>query len=148
MMTLVRGPLDLTRIPDSTGTYVLWFDLCRVIELNVGRFGPITVAPGALVYVGSAMGSGGLRARVKRHVRGPGRCHWHIDYLTAACAPSAFYVAPGNRRLECAWIQALQAAGAQAPVMGFGSSDCRQGCQAHLLSLPDGWTFQNLEELL
>ena len=148
MMTLVRGQPDLTAIPDSRGTYVLWFDLVRTVEIDVGRLGPITLAPGAFAYVGSAMGPGGLRARLKRHLGGPERRHWHIDYLTKTHRPSAFFVALGSQRLECAWTQAMLAAGAKTPVVGFGSSDCRQGCQAHFLSLPDSWTLQYLEELL
>lgn len=148
MMILVSGPLDLATVPDRAGTYVLWFSLDQALEISVGLIGLVALAPGALAYVGSAMGPGGLRARLKRHVGAPSRRHWHIDYLTTACRPSAFYCAPGIRRLECVWVQALQAAGAKVPVTGFGSSDCRRQCQSHLLRLPDGRTFEMFEDLL
>jgi hypothetical protein len=39
---------------------------------------------------------------------------------------------------ECVWVAALaRKPGVQAPFRGFGSSDCRAGCDAHLLHLPD-----------
>jgi Uri superfamily endonuclease len=36
--------------------------------------------PGYL-YVGSAFGRGGLRARVGHHARRAVRFHWHVDYI-------------------------------------------------------------------
>jgi HEAT repeat protein len=38
--------------------------------------------------------------------------------------------------------------GASTPAPGFGSSDCRNGCPAHLIRLPDGLTPTELEEVL
>ena len=41
------------------------------------------LAPGCYVYAGSARGPGGIRARVRRHLRPDKTPHWHIDQVTA-----------------------------------------------------------------
>ncbi len=102
---------------------------------NIGRLGDLVVQPGCYVYVGSAMGSGGLAARVGRHVRTDHCTHWHIDYLRRAARVDAIVYAAGEDR-ECAWADvALRAPGAVIPLRGFGSSDC--GCPAHLVYTPE-----------
>jgi len=122
--------------PNAKGAYLLLFKLDDAMELRVGKLGQVTLPPGWLVYVGSAMGPGGLRARLQRHVRPDKRLHWHIDYLTAVCAPVDWRVDVSVERRECAWVQHLLALpGASVPIPGFGSSDCRLGCPAHLLAL-------------
>ncbi len=88
------------------------------------------------------MGTGGLRARLGRHLRGEGKSHWHIDTLRRVarvqdiCYLAAPWITVGQR-LECLWSQALASLpGATVPVPGFGASDCRLGCPAHLVALP------------
>jgi Uri superfamily endonuclease len=92
---------------------------------------------GPYLYVGSARGAGGLRARVGRHLLGGGARHWHIDYLRAdAEVLGAFYTVT-DRMLECEWSQTLaQLPRAFIPVPHFGSSDCKSGCTAHLIAFP------------
>jgi len=92
--------------------------------------------PGHYVYLGSARGPGGLRARVGRHLRLDKARRWHVDHLTARAPITRVVGRPG--RSECALVRALLAHPlVAAPVRGFGSSDCR-ACPAHLLSLPAG----------
>ncbi len=120
----------------AKGAYYLLFRLDVALELKVGKLGPVTLPPGWLVYVGSALGPGGLSARLQRHLRSDKRLHWHIDYLTAVCAPVDWYAEISNVRLECAWVQRLLTLPEIAvPAPGFGSSDCREGCPAHLVAL-------------
>ena len=58
-------------------------------------------------------------------------------------------VVTDGARLECTWVKRLLALnGASAPAPGFGSSDCRNGCPAHLVRLPDGLKPAELEEIL
>ena len=58
-------------------------------------------------------------------------------------------VVTNGARLECTWVKRLLALlGASAPAPGFGSSDCRNGCPAHLVRLPDGLKQAELEEIL
>lgn len=108
------------------GAYVLVLRLGRPHRLRVGSLGERTFAPGVYAYVGSAMG--GLEARVDRHLRGPGRLRWHVDYLRAVACPLGAALVPARRRLECRLARRL---GRWLPVVrGFGSSDCR--CPGHL----------------
>ena len=110
---------------------------CLVFEnpgcaLNVGALGPVAFAPGWHIYVGSALGSGGLK-RLARHIslseardRKP---KWHIDSLLISNLFSLSYAvyAITGKKLECPLAQALGDPGVPA----FGSSDCR--CPSHLL---------------
>ncbi len=67
------------------GTYVLILHAgSPAARVAIGRFGVLAVQPGYYVYVGSAFGPGGLKARLAHHA-GPAKSpHWHIDYLRAA----------------------------------------------------------------
>jgi len=95
------------------------------------------LVPGIYVYVGSACGSGGLAARIARHLRTCKRLHWHIDYLTAMLQPIAILYRESTAHEECAWVQELlRAPGTTVPMKGFGSGDCRAGCPAHLVQIP------------
>jgi Uri superfamily endonuclease len=94
---------------------------------------------GDYIYVGSAFGPGGLRTRLGRHLRGDGHPHWHIDTLRAAASVVGYVFAIADQPVECRWSQALAALPqARIPAPGFGSSDCRSGCQAHLIAFPVG----------
>lgn len=103
------------------------------------------IPPDAIVVFGepegpplvAAAGPGGLRARVSRHMRSYKRPHWHIDALTSQHQPVAAVMREGEGARECTWVQDLVAmAGASVPANGFGSSDCRSACPAHLLVFP------------
>jgi Uri superfamily endonuclease len=139
--------------PREPGTYVLWFDIAAPITLSELKSQPASLLPGSYVYVGSALGPGGLQARVQRHMRldrAPGRVrrHWHVDTLTDLCRPNFLGYDVSPARQECRWAQILQAAGACWAIAGFGSSDCRQGCRAHLLTVPVSWSQETLKGLL
>ncbi len=122
-------------LPVSAGTYALWFWLTAPLTLSVGRLGQVRLGPGLAVYVGSARGPGGLRARVGRHLRGDGRPHWHIDALTTQVPVTAVWYTQAAQRLECVWVtQLLTVCDATIPGAGFGASDC--SCPAHLLAFP------------
>ena len=124
--------INLTRAP---GTYALVLENARPARVAVGRLGSIDLRRGFHVYVGSALGPGGLQARVGRHL-GPARAvHWHIDYLRrAARIVEVWYVLDSVRR-EHAWAETLGGlAGASIPMPEFGASDC--ACSAHLFHFP------------
>ncbi len=117
----------------APGTYVLLF-ACRVtVCRDVGRLGRIALEPGHYLYVGSAFGPGGVRARVARHLRRDKRLHWHLDYLREALEPlEAWYTLDAVRR-EHEFAAALAAWRGAEGVRGFGSSDC--ACPSHLFAL-------------
>jgi Uri superfamily endonuclease len=99
--------------------------------LQIGRWGELAVRPGFYLYVGSALGPGGLLARVSRHCRGVAKKqHWHIDYLHAHSKPVAVWYRYSRRRLEHDWATVLVQMVGTVPVEGFGCSDCN--CDAHL----------------
>jgi len=121
----------LSPLPPLPGTYALVLRVSRRLEILVGRLDKLEVQPGFYVYVGSALGPGGLAARVGRHCRCEKRLRWHVDYLRAVAKIEAVWYATGRSDRECQWAMVLQdLPGAAIPLAGFGSSDC--GCPAHL----------------
>lgn len=118
--------------PAASGVYALVLTLDAPLDCR-HKGADIRLGPGVYVYAGSAYGPGGLRARLRRHFRTDKRLHWHIDALTSGSAARAMtaFIIEGGR--ECAIVARLMESGAfQAPVPGFGSSDCAS-CTAHLL---------------
>ena len=117
------------------GTYLLLAQLGRGVEIQVGKLGTFSLDGGWYAYAGSALGPGGLPARVARHARADKRLHWHIDYLLQYAALETIWQTSYPQRLECAWAAAvLDLSGAQIAVRGFGASDCR--CTSHLIYFP------------
>ena len=112
------------------GAYVLLIHIRTPVQF-ARRNIPGTSLSGWLVYVGSAYGSGGLRARLRRHFRQDKRVHWHVDELTNAAADLAALTVPDGS--ECEIVERLLQSGRFDPALrGFGSSDCKR-CTAHLL---------------
>ena len=99
-------------------------------SIKVGKLGSLRFEPGYYLYVGSAFGPGGVRARLKHHCAISARPHWHLDYLRPhAEIINAWYVA--DQRLEHHWAQLLQSfSQLDIPMSAFGSSDC--ACESHL----------------
>jgi Uri superfamily endonuclease len=111
------------------GTYLLLLWLAEPAELVVGRLGLSRFPAGWYVYVGSALG--GLRPRLRRHLRRGKAPHWHVDVLREVAELVEIGYRLGPERLECGLAAELAAApGATRPVARFGASDCR--CGAHL----------------
>ncbi len=113
------------------GVYCLIFANSATV-LEVGSLGPIAFRAGYHMYIGSALGPGGL-SRVERHIRlersRDRRPHWHVDrlLLDPRYHLTAVVTAGTCERLECALARTI---GGDA-VAGFGASDCR--CGSHLL---------------
>lgn len=112
------------------GSYVLILRADRHAPVPVGRLGTLALRPGWYAYAGSALGPGGVRARVLRHRRGSPRRHWHVDWLRAVTTPVAAWVGYGPARREHAWAAVLHGELGGAPALPrFGASDC--ACVAH-----------------
>jgi len=125
---------------DESGTYALLLRADAEQAVEVGALGEMTVRPGVYVYVGSAFGPGGLRARVRRHAQGDGALHWHVDYLRAVTTLEAVWYTHDPERRECMWATVLrEASGTHVPEEGFGASDC--GCTAHLVASEGSLAF-------
>jgi Uri superfamily endonuclease len=118
------------------GTYALLFRLAHKKKVQIGRLGAFTFERGDYVYIGSAFGAGGLRARIERHLRQRKRKHWHIDSLLTHARVTGIIYATERDSLEHRWSQAAsQMRGATIPVRRFGASDCGDGCAVHLIQL-------------
>ena len=127
--TLVESG-DGEAAPEEKGAYALLIALDAPAAF-ARRGATQLIAPGWYVYAGSANGPGGIRARLRHHLRAEKRPHWHVDQLTNTAARVAALALPGGS--ECAIIARLGAEPALTPpVPGFGSSDCR-ACVSHLL---------------
>ena len=107
-------------------TYQLVIELRGKVRCRVGKLGVFSFPPGRYIYTGSAKRH--MAARLARHLSRTHRLHWHIDYLLATPEAKLIQV------LTCA--QAECSVNRKTPgsivVAGFGSSDCRSGCGAHL----------------
>lgn len=117
------------------GTYALLLRLRRRRSIRIGKLGTLLARPGFYVYAGSALGPGGLAARIARHGRNEKTLRWHVDHLRAvATLDEVWYTRDATRR-ECLWAEVLGTMrGASVPMIGFGSSDC--SCRSHLLYFP------------
>jgi len=113
------------------GIYCLVFQTpgCTI---RVGALGVITFHAGWYIYIGSALGSGGLQ-RLRRHVllarlrdKQP---KWHVDYLLTSPCFSLMYAVSAitANLLECRLCRELN----NGSIPKFGCSDC--SCTSHLL---------------
>jgi Uri superfamily endonuclease len=93
--------------------------------------GDFEFPPGYYVYLGSALGPGGLKARVGRHLRAGKKLKWHLDYISSVFHPVALRCELSTVSLECEWAAKLADGGGGVIAPGFGSSDC--SCPSHLL---------------
>jgi Uri superfamily endonuclease len=113
------------------GIYCLVFQTpgCTI---RVGAVGTLTFRAGGYIYVGSALGSGGLQ-RIVRHISlaqlRDKQPKWHVDYLLTSPFFSLIYAvyAVTVDRLECRLAHELNECG----IPKFGCSDC--SCTSHLL---------------
>jgi Uri superfamily endonuclease len=118
-------------VSSESGTYALVLRSSCSAQIPVGRAGVLDVRCGDYVYVGSAFGPGGVRARVARHLAHGGRLHWHIDYLRRTLGVREIWYSHDPIPREHEWARILcQAMGRPASLPRFGASDC--GCDSHL----------------
>ncbi len=117
------------------GAYALLLALPEPRTLTVGRLGTFSFPVGFYLYLGSALGPGGLSSRLARHCRVKKKQHWHIDYLRPLAWLEQIWVWITKERVECDWAAAAGALpGAGIPAPRFGASDCK--CPAHLFHYP------------
>jgi Uri superfamily endonuclease len=126
----------------TKGIYTLIIFLSKKTRLNVGKLGMQKFPKGYYTYTGSALGKGAtsLKRRVARHLRKGKRNLWHIDFLLANenATVTAVVAAKTSKELECNINRCIKKeGGAKIPVKGFGSSDCKEKCESHLLFFPD-----------
>ncbi len=114
------------------GTYCLFF---KIGDINIKTRGKeFSLKSGMYVYVGSAFGSGGLKARIERHLRREKKLHWHIDYVSTDVSFEMLSILIlRNRKLECQMAEVLNKM--LKPIKGFGCTDCK--CESHLFNIEE-----------
>jgi len=106
------------------GTYLLIMHTTQHHQVTVGRLGAMQVEPGYYLYVGSAFGPGGVKARVSHHMRIAARPRWHIDFLRQVCSLKMVWCGYSDVRREHEWVDLLESMPKLSiPMMGFGASD-------------------------
>lgn len=129
----------------APGTYALLIRLDHACDIAIGKLGRSRFPAGFYLYVGSALGPGGLAGRLARHLRANKRLHWHVDHLLKARGTRIVQVwtFESATRRECDWARtAMRLPGARIIAGRFGASDCR--CAAHLIGFttaPDWAAF-------
>jgi len=108
------------------GTYILILKARVEKQINVGQLGRMVLRPGYYLYVGSAFGPGGLKARLNHHLRRVLKPHWHIDYLRRYTKVIEIWYTMDAARREDDWVDSIT----KIPHMslaypGFGASDSK-----------------------
>lgn len=131
--SLGAKPATKSAIPVEPGAYVLCCVVERRVRLDLGGLGEVALGCGIYLYAGSARQ--GIRHRCQRFLN-PARLRgrWHIDRLLRCSGARALALVPLPGRKECELVGRLSRLGFEPPIAGFGATDCRQGCEAHLLS--------------
>ena len=117
--------------PTPTGIYVLLLHLPEEKTITIGKLGTFDFPSGWYAYIGSAMGPGGLVARIKHHLQVQEKPHWHIDYLRQEADLQEIWLSPDTVKREEEWVDLMiDVPGTAAFADGFGASDSRQ--ETHL----------------
>ena len=134
-------------IPTSKGTYLLFLSNTKSQKINIGKQGGFLFTSGLMVYVGSALGAGGLRGRISHHLKINRKCHWHIDYLLQKMPVGQIIYTENPSRLEHEWAMLLQRIPElNIPMKRFGASDCQ--CASHLFHIPYKYGGIQIEQKL
>jgi len=141
----------MVQVPETKGTYILIARVLQLKHLDIGSLGELDIVPRFYAYVGSAFGSGGLRARLGHHLESTAEPHWHIDYLLQVAKPVEIWFTTADRKLEHNWAELMEKApGFPMPIPRFGSSDYHRSRASHLFyskQRPSFRTFrQQIEE--
>jgi Uri superfamily endonuclease len=125
----------------------LVLELRKGARIQIGRLRRVRFPPGFYFYVGSALGPGGIRARVARHLSLSKKPHWHIDFLRPHATIVEVWFSPGRRRREHDWARRLaHMKGSSIRVARFGASDC--DCPSHLIRFDRRLSYRRFERLV
>lgn len=129
------------------GTYLLLFHNRINQAIEIGKIGTMEVQQGYYLYVGSAFGSGGIKARVNRHIRQDKTLKWHIDYLRSHCCLERVFINYSANKQESNWVEKLQQQSSfSTGFNGFGASDSHHS--SHLFFSPSLPTNRKISHTL
>jgi Uri superfamily endonuclease len=122
-------------LPENRGTYLLFLSTLHDINLSIGALGSFSFKRGNYIYIGSALGPGGLDKRLSRHLKQEKKIFWHIDYLLQNEFVNiiAFGEIHSDQKIECSLVEQIIKIFEEKTtnIKNFGSSDCK--CKSHLL---------------
>lgn len=119
------------QLPRDPGIYGLLMHSSGGGALQIGKLGKLSIEPGFYLYLGSAHGPGGIKARVSRYLGSFRRLFWHIDYLQAVLSVQELWFSFVDSKFEHQTAECLsKLPDWRIPLIGFGSSDCN--CLGHL----------------
>ncbi|MEX2738388.1 MAG: DUF123 domain-containing protein [Candidatus Wukongarchaeota archaeon] len=140
----------LDTIPQEKGTYLLLVQVedNPIIHATKKKW---MFEKGIYAYIGSARNTGGLRARIGRHLKQDKKMYWHIDYLLAN--PNVEIIGTifttSKKNLECKVVKTLIKEGTGTPyAKRFGSSECKKGCPSHIIKLSTDTTPLKIKGIL
>lgn len=118
----------------NKGVYLLIIKVCCSFREQVGALGNFLFTPGYYIYVGSALGPGGLLKRICRHLKKEKKLKWHIDYLTVNQNVKivGIFLLRTNMRKEC-WLSDIVSKYGKPYIKKFGATDCK--CYSHLYKI-------------
>jgi Uri superfamily endonuclease len=134
-------------IPEIGGTYILIMNVVDDLYVKIGCLGRHELKKGIYIYVGSARGPGGLKARIYRHLKLNKKVRWHIDYLTVnpKVKIKAIFYLESRALLETVIAKKLfNDDFFEGVVKGFGCTDKRSS-YTHLYKLK---STSSIEELI
>lgn len=117
----------------GAGTYIMILHADQPAVRRIGRLETFWLPAGFFLYVGSACGGGGVRARTTRHGHSTACRMWNLDHIKAIARPVEVWWTHHGREetVECPWALALaELPDYLCPAPGFGSNDCKS-CPAH-----------------
>jgi Uri superfamily endonuclease len=113
------------------GTYSLILILENDQYIEIGKIGNYLFKKGYYAYNGSALGGLG---RVRYHLKRNKNKRWHIDYLLEYAKVLEIIISKDTKNHEHDISKILASViDAEIPVVGFGSSDCKEKCPSHLI---------------
>ena len=128
---MVVFEIQSSDLPTFPGTYALVLSAALSSDVEIGKLGTLALMPGFYLYIGSAFGPGGLRARIAHHRKMATRPHWHIDYLRPKASLACVWYSCDAHKREHLWAEvAGEMHGATVLLGRFGASDC--SCVTHL----------------
>lgn len=130
----------------SKGIYSIVLILENEQNIKIGQLGNYFFKKGYYVYNGSAMGGFG---RIRYHLKENKKKRWHIDYLTEKAKIIKILRLETKINYEHYISKKLSyEKDAEILVDNFGSSDCKKGCEAHLIYFKNMPQIENIYKKL
>ncbi len=108
------------------GTYLIQLHSQKKQTIASGKFAGVAIEQGYYLYIGSALGPGGIKSRVGRHLKKDKPLKWHIDHLRQITRVSLICLTYQPQRLEDDWVGKLaENRNLSTPIKGFGATDTR-----------------------